>query len=364
MNFLKKLFGPKDKTPITDNKSFWDWFLLQEQSFHAVVKNKKNIESLFLDKLMPQLQQLNKQFYCLTGMYDDNTVELIITPEGDIKTFVFVEELVAAAPTLAHWRFTALKPSTGVKEINMQMNGYTFSHHNIQFYSPVQEDYPDEIDITLVHADFNEADEQILTNGALIYLDNALGELNACTLIDAIKVRGAAPPETELIHLEKLESFLLWREKEFVEKYNGRRRHTENDKYAMMEAQDNKNHPLIAIINSELLNWDAKASHPWMLIVEIHYVSVNKGMPDNNFSTLMNQFEDDLTPQLPDHEGYLNLGRQTYNSIRTIYFACQEYRHVSKTVASLVERYKGKLSISYDIYRDKYWKTMDRFRRN
>ncbi|WP_315815667.1 DUF695 domain-containing protein [Paraflavitalea speifideaquila] len=364
MNFLKKLLGSKDKIITTDYKEFWDWFLLQEQPFHDIVKNKKNIDAHFLNKLMPQLQQINKQFYCLTGMYDENTVELVITAEGDIKTFVFVEELVATAPALPGWKFTALKPSMGNNQSSMTMNNYTFNHDKIQFFSTIEENYPDEIDITLIHADFRDADEQVITNGTLIYLDNALGELNVATLIDSIQVTGSCPPDTELIPLDKLEGFLLWREKEFIEKYKGSRRDTQNDKYAMMQAQDADKLLLIAIINSELLNWDAKASHPWMLVIDIDYRSVNNGMPGNDTSELLNQFEDDLTPLLPDQEGYLNLGRQTYNNTRTIYFACQEYRQVSKIVAGLIERYKNKLSISYEIYKDKYWKTMNRFQRN
>ena len=44
-------------------------------------------------------------------MYDDKTAELIITAESDIKTFVFVEELIDEAPVLKGWKFTALKPA-------------------------------------------------------------------------------------------------------------------------------------------------------------------------------------------------------------------------------------------------------------
>lgn len=46
-------------------------------------------------------------------MYNASTAELVVTADGDIKTFVWVEELIAAAPKLANWKFTALKPATG-----------------------------------------------------------------------------------------------------------------------------------------------------------------------------------------------------------------------------------------------------------
>lgn len=367
MSFLKKLLGSKDKTVITDNTSFWNWFLLQEQSFHQIVKgrNSNNIDGNFLNKLMSKLQLLNDQFYCVTGMYDENTVELILTAEGDIKTFVFVEELIAAAPAIAGWKFTALKPAIGLDEMRIKMDGYEFDQHKIQFFSNIQPEYPDEIEITLVHSDFNETDEQILSNGTLIYLDNVLGELNTATLIDSVQVSGTCPPDKEMIPMEKLESFLLWREKEFVEKNKGRRYNTENDSYSAMEGKDAKGQLLIAIINRNLLEWDAKASHPWMMVIEIEYIAVKNGMPDSHTYSIMTQFEEELMPLLPDSEGYLNLGRQTYNRKRTIYFACHEFRHASKKAAALIKEYKGRLlSISYDIYKDKYWKTMNNFRQS
>ncbi|NII27868.1 DUF695 domain-containing protein [Pseudoflavitalea sp. X16] len=361
MNFLKKMLGAKDKTVITDNNSFWNWFLLHEKSFYETVKSRHNIESNFLNKIMAQLQQLNQQYYCAAGMCDENTAELIITPEGDVKTFVFVEELVAAAPAITGWKFTALKPTVGLDQMSIRMDGYEFDQHKIHFFSNVQEDYPDEIDITLVHPDYKEADEQIFANGALIYLDNALGELNAVTLIDNIEITGACPPDKELIPMEKLEAFLQWREKEFVEKYKGKRYNTENDEYAVIEGQDSKGLPLLAVVNNRLLHWDAKASHPWMMVIEITYKADSSGMPDDDTYSLMTGFEEELIALLPDSAGYLNLGRQTYNGTRKIYYSCHEFRHVSKTTAALLHKYRSELSISYNIYKDKYWKTMNRF---
>ena len=38
----------------------------------------------------------------------------------------------------------------------------------------------------------------------------------------------------ELIPISKLKDFLTWREKEFIEKYEGTRHNTENDSYALL----------------------------------------------------------------------------------------------------------------------------------
>jgi hypothetical protein len=311
---------------------------------------------------MPQLQGLNAQFYCVTGMYDAGTAELIITAEGDIKTFVFAEELVAAAPVINNWKFTALKSPVGTKNISIEMEEYEFNDKKISFFSNEHADYPDEIDITLVHEDYTEENKGVISNGTFIYLDNILGELDAATLIDNVTIEGRQADNRELIPIEKLSEFLLWREKEFIEKYKGVRRDTEKDTFSVLEGKDGQGKPLLAVINKELIEWDAKPSHPWMMLLTIKYTADNKsGMPGKDTYTLMDQFEDMILQRLPDSEGYLSLGRETYNSTRTIYLACKEFRHASKAAASCIDEYLEKLDISYSIFRDKYWMTMNKF---
>ncbi|HLG41264.1 MAG TPA: DUF695 domain-containing protein [Chitinophagaceae bacterium] len=359
---MKKLFGSKEEVGVTDYQSFWEWFVNNERDFYNAVKTNDNINDNFLEKLMPKLHQLNSQFYCLAGMYDDATAELVITAEGDIKTIVFAEDIIDAAPVLAGWKFTALKPAIGFNDMQIGMDGYHFDNEKINFFSTTHPDYPDEIDVTFVHADYNEQDETIIKNGTLIYLDNALGELNSATLIDTIRITGPGTKNGELIPMTKLEDFLQWREKEFVEKYKGIRHNTENDNYSALEAEDSNGMPVIAIINQELMDWDAKASHPWMMSIEIKYDGEsNNGMPDDETYNLMNDFEEEIMKKLTDSDGYLNVARETHDGTRTIYFACKEFRNVSRITAAAIEGYFEKLDITYEIIKDKYWMTMNRF---
>lgn len=361
MSFLKKIFGKKEEVIIGSYQDFWNWFMQHEKSFFERIKNNNVVSEKFIDPVIENLQKLNQQFYCLAGMYNENTAELVISAEGDIKTFVFVEELVAAAPAHEQWKFTALKPAIGINEMRIEMNGFQFDDTKISFFNNEQEGYPDEIDLTLVHEDYNEENKNAIENGILIYLDNALGELNTATLIDNVDFCSKEEAGAELIPLKKLPEFLMWREKEFIEKYKGIRYNTDEDKYSALEAEDKDGLPIIAVVNQELLDWDAKPSHPWMVVVTFEYNDGNNGMPDQETYELMNKFEDELISRLPDSEGNLNLGRQTYKSERKIYLACKEFRHSSKTIVELIHSYRDRLSVSYTIYRDKYWMTMNRF---
>ncbi len=356
MHLWKKLFSPT--LPIDDVPSFWKWFTLNHHQLFRAVKKEKNLDKDFFNLLLPKLQALNEQFFCQAGMVDPDTAELIITVEGQIKSFVFAEELVAEAPSLPHWKFTALAPPTG-PTISIEMDGYCFNQDKISFTCEDDPLRPDEINLTLHYSDYSETHKELIYQGTMIYLENALGELSAATLIDSIDI---APLTTEVlgpIPIEKLGSFLTWKEKEFVEKYKERFYQTGEEDYSIFESQDSKGLPLIAIIKQDLLSWDAKASHPWMLSVNIAYPHGVKGMPDRGTSEWLELFQDQFTQSLTEQRNVLYLGRRTYNNSRVFYYACADYRQTSKSAAALIKEGQSPYTITYDIFKDKYWRIMD-----
>ena len=359
MSFLKNIFGNKD-LPIKTYNDFWIWFQKNERAFYGIIKSGKNPEKDFFNKLSSILDELKGGFNYLAGMYDENTAELVFTPDGIINNIVFVEELVKSAPTIPNWKFTALKPALDIENVTIDMAGYRFDSENLSFYENTHPGYPDEIDIVIAHTDYKEEDKSTIISGTFIFLDNYLGELNAVTTIDNVKVIPKEQAEKDLIPIGKLKDYLIWREKEFVEKYNGFRYNTENDGYSTLEAELENGRPLIAIVNSSLLEWDCKASHPWMLKIEIKYDGENNnGLPNNDTYELLNKFEDEIMVELKDFDGYLNIGRQTADNLREIYFACNDFRKPSKILYNLTNKYSDKLELTYEIYKDKYWQSLE-----
>ncbi|MFM9911809.1 MAG: DUF695 domain-containing protein [Chitinophagaceae bacterium] len=361
MSFLKNLFGKKE-LPIKTNQDFWNWFIKHERAFYITVKENLNVEKDFLDKLSPKLNELREGFLFLTGMQDDHTVELVLTADGIIKNIVFVEELVTATPSITGWKFTALKPAMDNDQLSIEMGGYAFNQEKIQFYSHDLPAYPDEIDITLVHADITIANKDELTNGCYIFLDNFLGELSFATDIDHITVIGTADAEKELIPISKLPDFIRWREKEFIEKYEGVLQNTENGTHAVFEGKTKKGNVFIATINTAILEWEQKASHPWVMIVEIAYDSKRtNGLPAGGGFEFLEEIESDIAVELKDYEGYLLIGHQSGENVREVYYACKDFRKPSKLIDSLTHQYAHTTKISFDIYKDKYWQSFRRF---
>jgi hypothetical protein len=360
MSFFKKIIN-KDK-PIKSYTDFWDWFIKNEKKFFKVVKNQGDINGLLFNKLAPKLEELKKGYWFLTGMADSDTAELILTADGDLRNIVFIEDLVHAAPEITNWKITALKPELGFDNSAIEMDGYKFSKDTLSFYSNDLVDYPDEIDITITHSDLNEDNITDITNGVYLFLDNALGELNSVSIIDNLRVVNTSNAVSDLVPIEKLKDFLIWREKEFIEKYEGLRHSSESDNYSAFEATMKSGLPLLAVVNTDLLQWDSKASHPWVAVLVMEYKGIaNNGMPDEETYALLNSIEEEVLEELKDSKGYLNIGRQTVESVREVYFACTDFRKPSKVFYQIQTKYSGTLKISFDLYKDKYWQSFDRF---
>jgi hypothetical protein len=270
MNFIKQLFRKKE-APIKNYLDFWNWFQENEKIFFNAVKNKENLDEIFFEKLSSKLAELKDGYYFLTGMCDENTVELIFTAEGNARNIVFVEELVEQAPKINGWKFTAHKPPANNEEFDIEMGEYKFCKDNLYYYSNDHAEYPDEIDICVIHDDWTEANKDRITRGIYIFLDNYLGELNFLNVIDNLQVIGKNEAKKELIPISKLSDFLTQRQNKFIEKYEGLCYDTQNQEHSILEITLQNGNQLIAVINTQLLNCDSKASHPWIAIITFKY---------------------------------------------------------------------------------------------
>ncbi|MCJ7933461.1 MAG: DUF695 domain-containing protein [Chryseobacterium sp.] len=336
-------------------KDFWDWFLTKEKKFYEVVKEgeQESIEKDFFDVIAPKLNLIKDGCYFLTGMSDSTIAELIITVDGDITNIAFAEELIEAAPTLDRWKFTALKPAIDIQKVSVSMGDYHFSKDNISFYSNEIDDYQDEIDLVFVYHGSAE-NKDAVTTGVCIFLDNFLGELNFATQIDTFTVIGIDQAEKELVPIEKLQDFLLWREREFTEKYKSVKRTDAEDEFSILRADLGNGRPLIACINMHLLTYDAKASYPWIAVLTFHYNGEhNDGLPEKEDFEKLSDIEDQAVEELKK-DGYLYIGRESADNIKESYFAGKDFRKISK-VFNTIKQNNPEYKISVRIFKDKYW---------
>lgn len=341
---------------------FWLWFQKNARRFFEVVKSRDDVEKNCFDELAEKLGEIKEGYFFLAGMASEQTAELVLTADGDVKNIAFVEDLVKAAPEIGGWKFTPLKPALQAEDIHIEMEGFRFDKDNLSFYSNDSGEFPDEISISVAHEDYTEKNKQQIVTGTLIFLDNYLGELDFVENIDRIKIISDKDAIKERIPISRLKEFLKWRRKEFVERYDDIFYDAEKDGHTLFEAESETGGKLIAIINPNLLKWHGKASHPWIAVMSNKFDGAdNKGLPSDKDYDLLDKIEEQVCSQLPDKDGYLYLGRQLGDNEQNLYFACKDYRRVSRVFYNVQQYFSKATATGFDIYKDKYWRSLSHF---
>lgn len=365
MSIFNKIFKSSNspKKDVKTIKDFWEWFVQEEARFYKAIQQGDRIEEDFFIFLSEKLAKLNERIFFLVGMEKKTKIaELILTPDAVVKNIAFIEDLIAAAPTLPNWKFIALKQASDIDSFAIRMGDLEYNKENINFYPIEHSAYPDQIDLVMVHDHYDENRHHEIYNGVCIYLDNVLGEYKSITMIDNLSVCGPATDLPELISIDKLEAYLTWREKEFVERYHDVRHNSAEDSFASFEGSVDDGTPLFAIVNNSILHWDYKASHPWILLVMVHYQArPEDGFPNQEEYERLEQLENDLMEKLPEEDGYILVVRETGNGLREVSFACHEFRKPSRVMDAITRKYAQQFQIEYDIYKDKYWRTFEKF---
>jgi len=343
------------------NADFWSWFRKHEKNFFKVLQDKGDIQGQFFNPLADRLLKIREGYFFLAGMHK-GAAELILTADGKIKNIPFIEDLVAAAPAIPGWTFIASKPATLTESQSIGMGNFRFDYQTLFFYANEDERYPDKISITVVHDQYLPEEREQMVMGVYIFLDNYLGEIKSATVIDAVEITGREGAEKELIPIHKLKAYIDWREKEFVEKYDGVGFDKEKDSYSALSAEDANGIPMLLVVNVGAMQWEYPASYPWILEYLIKYPGDdNAGLPDEKTMDFMETIEEDLRALLAGDD-YMDIGRVTAENRRSIYFACREFRGAVKGADAIHQKYEQKIEIEWDVYKDKYWQTLDLFR--
>lgn len=343
-------------------QTFWNWFENHAQEFYEIIKSGNQVEERFINVFAPELTKVEPEVFFLVGIEEDQKAELIFTPDGRIQNVLWAEKLANSAPEIPNWKFRALKPASNNINFAIRMHDLNFDRDNIKFYPVIHEAYPDKIDLKFVYDHYHEESHDDILNGIFIFLDNFLGEETMIQCIDKIDVIGPQNVHEELIPLDKLKDYLIWREKEFVEKYQDVRHDPSNDNFAAFEGTVEGNKTILSTFNTSILDWEFKASHPWILVMMIHYQPENdNGFPSSETYNSIAKLEDDIEEQLPAEKGYIFLGSETIDGLRETFIACREFREATQIIDQLQTKHSQELIMNFEFYKDKYWQSFERY---
>lgn len=361
---LGKLFKKnKGDSSVAQNpiRTFWGWFLLNESKFVKRLQLDREQTPEVLDEILGQVQLYHPSVYGLMGFCDDGKLEFVFTADGVVKNIVFIEDLLAEAPKLDHWLFTCLKPQYGSYDFSINYYDFIFDKDRLKFFSKIDDRYPDEICITLTHPDYTkEEDYNVILNGSLIFLDNCLGELNTACRIDYFDLVAEGDVDgKDLIPIEKLESYLVWREKEYLQKYEEVSFEIPKENYALLEGSQ-EDTPVIAVVNQGWADWPYKPIFSWLIRVSIKFEGNAEGLPNKEQLETIQTLEDKVIDGI-DPAKTCVVGRVTSANTSTIYLYANEYKDCSRTIFGILNTFDTEMEIDYFMSKDKYWAAVERF---
>lgn len=348
-----------DKTAAYN--SFWLWFQNNSVQFNKILNGEGDIEKDLFNKLTDQLSQIRDGYWFYLDISSNGDTELVFTADSVVENIVFIEELVDAAPEVDGWNFIALKPASSVDD-DIELNGLIFNKDNIMFYLDQDSKYPDQLNLIISYSDLNDKNRTNAINGVQLFLDNILGELDFATLVDSISIITEDQADKKLISISKLKEVVDSYKLDLLDRSKDLRySNSKEDDNSCLEGTLQNDMPIIAAINSSRLRWDHQGSHPWVLVLTSTYTGGESGMPFQETYDLMDSIENEIISKLTVNDGYLLIGRETANGSRDTYFTAVEFRKLSKVLHSVVDTYKDRLDMRFNIYKDIHWKSFRRF---
>jgi hypothetical protein len=198
---------------MNNPKRFWKWF--RENSSRLSLLNQLtdlSEKEKVLNEILGQLHSYSANLYFEIGGSSNDVQELIITAEGKKENFQEVESLIAAAPPIADWKFTAFKQPADSSFVT-EYEGLILDPALMWFMPLENENQPDNLGIIVYIKNYTEPHRELFISGIYKVLDTLLGEKSTSENIHYLDVAKlpANPKRKGLIELKDLSRYIKWR---------------------------------------------------------------------------------------------------------------------------------------------------------
>lgn len=175
------MFSFLRKTPAKPPEpTFWAWFEANEALLFDFERDREPV----FDALAAAFKKISRDIAFEFGPKEpDGRRELVISAGGIKSAFPAVEKLVAAAPALARWRFTAFRPRRA-EVMTLEFGGLRIEPKDVDCCFLVGGQH---IGLALFLPGYTEARKNEFGQAGFLMLDEALGEYDVTMKVGAIR---------------------------------------------------------------------------------------------------------------------------------------------------------------------------------
>ncbi|GGK88240.1 hypothetical protein ACD591_19145 [Rufibacter glacialis] len=158
--------------------AFWSWFIENQEKLRSILKGEHDYIDLILNELSKIKRGLAVEF---EGTADN--ILMTISADGILENFDTVKNLIENAPSIQHWKFIGFRqpvPKEKIKNITVKVSGVQLDPIQLKFL-PIVED--DRLYIQIFHEGLTDENENIISYGSLMLLDNIIGEYDCVTKV-------------------------------------------------------------------------------------------------------------------------------------------------------------------------------------
>jgi hypothetical protein len=170
---------------------FWDWFARNAEHIRAA--GPDGLAQGVTEELGGRLKRCHPGLTWEITPTDPDRWVLCVSADGNPDVFPAVTAVVGAAPVLPGWSISAFR-QRGPLDVRLEFGGHTLTYDDVWFTA---EPRGGSLSLTLWIRGLTAENDPLLSQGALILLDNAIGEYDAGTRIAELN-RGPLPDDPDM----------------------------------------------------------------------------------------------------------------------------------------------------------------------
>jgi len=148
---------------------------------------QSNQEVIF-DKIQEQLHKINPNLTFEISSVKNGKRDFVISADGIIEVFPFVEKLYTSRPNLKEWNFVKFRPRRKIAN-SIRIGNKELYPDDIKFMF-IQDDSVGKIGIALFMNGYNENEIEVYEQIGFLFLDEALGEYDTEIYVGNIILQG------------------------------------------------------------------------------------------------------------------------------------------------------------------------------